>query len=110
VSYFQEWAKSFDQIVWSKNDLNYCKLAWDKATNISESESQARIADLESQLANAEHKKCEIERTCSECNKAFILKDVHHNPNLQETTSIFDNCPHCHARNDIWVKINWLSK
>jgi hypothetical protein len=69
-----------------------------------------RIAELEAKLANAEHKNCEIERTCSECNKAFILKAVHHNPNLQETISIFDNCPHCHARNDIWVKISWLSK
>jgi hypothetical protein len=71
---------------------------------------EAKVAELKDNLANAEHKKCEIERTCSECNKAFILKDVHHNPNLQETTSIFDNCPHCHARNDIWVKISWLSK
>lgn len=56
MSDFQEWAKSFDQIVWSKNDLNYCKLAWDKATNISESESQARIDELQ-----AENKLIQIE-------------------------------------------------
>jgi hypothetical protein len=47
VSDFQEWAKSLDQAVWSKNDLNYCKQAWDTATIISESVSRLRTKELE---------------------------------------------------------------
>jgi hypothetical protein len=50
VSDFQEWAKSLDQAVWSKNDLNYCKQAWDTATIISESESRLRTKELEAKV------------------------------------------------------------
>jgi hypothetical protein len=72
---------------------------------------QNRIDELELQIKQKfEHKKCEIERLCSSCNKAFILEDVQHNPNVQASISNFENCPHCHARNDTWVKISWLSK
>jgi hypothetical protein len=50
VSDFQEWAKSLDQAVWSKNDLNYCKQAWDTATIISESVSRLRTKELEAKV------------------------------------------------------------
>jgi hypothetical protein len=53
VSDFQEWAKSLDQAVWSKNDLNYCKQAWDTATIISESVSRLRTKELEKELDSA---------------------------------------------------------
>jgi hypothetical protein len=45
VSAFQEWAKEFDQAVWSKNDLNYCKLAWDRATALAEAKLKAEYME-----------------------------------------------------------------
>jgi uncharacterized membrane-anchored protein len=44
MSAFQEWAIEFDPAVWSKNDLNYCKLAWDRATALAETELKTTTA------------------------------------------------------------------
>jgi hypothetical protein len=67
-----------------------------------------RIQFLERQLQEKElrqRQNYEIERICSECNKAFMLEDVQHNRMVQAVFSNFENCPHCHTRNDVWIKV-----
>jgi hypothetical protein len=97
--------------MWCQDAINDCEEGNEWIEYLLASDVNKRIAELELQLKQTlEHKKCEIERICSECSKTFILKDVQHNPNVQATFSNFEDCPHCHARNDTWVKISWLSK
>lgn len=48
-----------------------------------------------------------IYRLCNACNKEFKLERVEHNACIRVTVANFEDCPHCGARNDHWIKIDW---
>ena len=47
-------------------------------------------------------------RICSNCNKEFQITKYFEN-SIEAITTI-ENCPHCKARNDIWVSIKKVSE
>jgi DNA-directed RNA polymerase subunit M/transcription elongation factor TFIIS len=70
-------------------------------------EAEEKVKKLEAELEEIANRDCTIQRICSSCNKTFHLWRVAHSRSKLEAVSSFEKCPHCNARNDIWVKISW---
>ena len=61
----------------------------------------------------SEFKGATVLRICSECNKEYALPLTRSSVSLEEGVHNFMDCPHCHKRQDVWIKVRvmeWQSR
>ncbi len=52
------------------------------------------------------YEKPQVKKVCCGCNKEFTLK-MAECPALNKSLINIATCPHCNARNDVWIEVEW---